>query len=104
MLVTHAYRSYGSGLGEEEDEEDNVAKRNKALQVVAEDAADAGDSDIVKRVLQKMTNVDQDDAAYSCALKLAKQGKRNEAAEVAQKITDVTKKNDALSRIGTGNA
>jgi hypothetical protein len=82
----------------------NVAKRNEVLQAVAEDAADAGDSEIVKRVLDKMNNVAQKNhLASSCALKLAERGKSQDAVEVAKTITNVAKKNETLGKIAKGN-
>jgi len=78
-------------------------KRDVALVKVAEDAATAGEAEVVKKALSRVTDSSKkDEAAEYCALKLAKAGKGPEAAEVAKTITDSAKRDSVLSKLAKG--
>ena len=77
--------------------------RDSALVKVAEDAASAGQADVVKKSLSRVTDIGKkDDAAENCALKLAKAGKGTEAAEVAKSIVDSGKRDSTLGKLAKG--
>ena len=79
------------------------SQRDDALKSVAEDAADAGAADIVKRAVGGITSSNnRDDAAYTCAIKLADRGDTQAASDVAKMITSSSKQNDALAKIAKG--
>lgn len=81
----------------------DIGKRNEALATLAQEAADAGETEVTNRALDQILDLGQkNSAAYSCALKLAEGGKTQVAVEVAKKITDLGKRNDALGRIARG--
>jgi hypothetical protein len=81
----------------------NVAERNDVLVVLAKDAADIGESEIVKQAIGQIGNIAQkNDIAYSCALKLSKQGKIQAATDVAKMIANVAQRNEALGKIAKG--
>ena len=81
----------------------DTGKRDGALVKVAEDAASAGQAEVVKKALSRVTDIGKrDDAAENCALKLAKAGKGAEAADVAKTITDSGKRDSTLSKLAKG--
>lgn len=81
----------------------NSTERNEALQTIAEDAADAGISEIVIKALEGITNSStRNDVAADCALRLAKKGETKGATTVAEGITNSTKRNEVLGKIAKG--
>jgi hypothetical protein len=78
----------------------DVPSRDKALASVAEDAAPAGEADIVKKAVSKISDVPtRDKTAADAALKLAAAGKSAEAVEVAKMISDVPTRDRTLSKL-----
>jgi hypothetical protein len=74
--------------------------RDSALATVAEDAAAAGEADIVKKAVSKINDVPtRDKTAADAALKLAAAGKSAEAVEVAKMINDAPTRDRTLSKL-----
>lgn len=78
----------------------NQKEKNSLMEDLAKDAADAGDSRIVKQALGQMFEDGlRNDTAEACALKLAKTGKRAEALEVAKMIMSQRQQDSVLSKL-----
>jgi hypothetical protein len=75
-------------------------EKNSLMADLAKDAADAGDSRIVKEALgQIFEDGRRNDTAEACALKLAKAGQRAEALEVAKMIMSQRQQDSVLSKL-----
>ena len=75
-------------------------EKNSLMVDLAKDAADAGDSRVVKQALgQIFEDGRRNDTAEACALKLAKAGKRAEALEVARTIMSQRQQDSVLSKL-----
>jgi hypothetical protein len=82
----------------------NTAQRDRALSVVAADAARDGDATVVKKCIQSITvSAAKDDAAFTSAVVLAKAEKGQEATEVARMITNTARRDEALAKIAKGD-
>ena len=78
----------------------DVLKRDAALTVVANAAAQDGDVASAKSALLEIRDrIKQDDAATAAALTLAKIGKHNDAPTLALLISDTIKRDDTLSKL-----
>jgi hypothetical protein len=81
----------------------SLSDRDSTLKAVANDAADLGVGEIVKRAIGSMTNLsDRDSAASSSALRLAKAGQTAAATEVAGMITNMSDRDSTLKKLGEG--
>jgi len=79
-------------------------KRADALAQLAQDAADAGDGQVVKSAIELIQVVEtRNNAAFSAALRLAKSGKGDDAVAVAKMIMSLERRDEALARIAKGN-
>ena len=78
----------------------DFAAKDKLLSAVANDAARAGEVQIARAALQKMTDWSQRNAASrEAALSLAKHGYRKQAIELAKSINDFDIRNQTLSEL-----
>ena len=78
----------------------NSPQKDQALQQVAEDAAEAGEGEIVRKALSGMNNGPQrDQAAQQCAHSLAKAGRRSEAVEIAKMIANSPQRDQLLQQL-----
>jgi hypothetical protein len=74
--------------------------KNSLMADLAKDAADAGDSRVVKQALSQIFDDGRrNDTSEACALKLAKAGKHAEALEVAKMITSQRQQDSVLSKL-----
>jgi hypothetical protein len=81
-----------------------LAKRDDALVQLAQDAADGGNGEVVKKAVALIQNVStRDDAAFSAALRLAKSAKGDDAVAVAKMIMSLDRRDEALARIAKGD-
>jgi hypothetical protein len=81
----------------------NLSEKSDAYKVIAVDAADSGVVDVVVKAIDGIPNIStRDDAAETCALKLMKRGDTKAATTVAEKISNLAKKNEVLSKIAKG--
>lgn len=82
---------------------DGTARHNTLVKL-AENAAEAGDGNVV---LDAIAAVDagtaRDNTCAACSIALAKQGKTSEATAVAKKIANETQRNNTLTQIATGS-
>lgn len=75
-------------------------EKNSLMVDLAKDAADAGDSRVVKQALGQIFDTGRrNDTAEVCALKLAKAGKRAEGLEVARMIMSQSQQDSVLSKL-----
>lgn len=80
------------------------SERDAALAKVAEDAANAGEAETVKKCLQEIgLSSLRDDTAYKSALSLGKVGKADAANEVAKSIGLSSRRDEALSKLAKGD-
>jgi len=81
----------------------NLNQRDEALKAVAENAASAGQAELVKQALGKFTNLNvKDEVAAACALKLSAAGHAQEGVEVAKMMTNINMRDEALRKIAQG--
>jgi hypothetical protein len=81
----------------------HLNQRDEALKAVAEDAASAGDAELVKQALEKFTNLNlKDEVAAASALRLSAGGQDQAAVQVAKMMMDLNKRDDVLQRIAKG--
>jgi hypothetical protein len=81
----------------------NISRRDQALKAIAEDAASAAETELVKQVLEKFNNLSlKDETAVACALKLSAAGQYQSAVEVAKMINNLSKRDEVLQRIAKG--
>jgi hypothetical protein len=77
--------------------------RHNTLVKLAEDAAKAGDGDIVLKAIAEVdAGTARDNTCAICSEALAKQGKTSEATAVAKQIANETSRNNMLGRIASG--
>ena len=75
-------------------------KRDGALAVIADSAAQAGDATVVQRAVAQISDSIQRDAATeSSALALAKAGKLGDAVKLARTMSDSIKRDSVLSKL-----
>jgi hypothetical protein len=78
----------------------NLNQRDDALKVVVQDAATAGDVEIVNQGLEKFTNGNlRDDVAAAAALTFSAAGRSQDAADIAKHIANGNQKDDVLKKI-----
>lgn len=78
--------------------------RHNTLVKLAEEAANAGDGDIVLKVIAEVdAGTARDNTCAICSEALAKQGKTSEATAVAKQIADETSRNNTLARINSSS-
>lgn len=78
----------------------DVLKRDAALAVVADAAAQDGNVATAKSALLEIRDrIKKDDAAIAAALALAKAGKGNDAPTIALLISDTIKRDNTLSKL-----
>jgi hypothetical protein len=81
---------------------DGTARHNTLVNL-AENAAQAGDGDIVIKTIAAVdAGTSRDNLCAICSIALAKQGKTSEATAVAKEITSETQRNNTLTQIATG--
>ena len=74
--------------------------KDKSLATLAEDAAKAGEIEIMKSALSQMTDIDKHDvAAHESARLLAKAGHLKQAIETARGISDADLRDKALAEL-----
>ena len=79
------------------------AARHNALVHVAQDAAEAGDGDVVLKAIAAIDDgTAHDNLCSTCSEALAKQGKISEATAVAKQLANDAARNNLLGRIATG--
>ena len=77
--------------------------RHNTLVKLAEDAAKAGDGDIVLKAIAEVdAGTSRDNTCAICSEALAKQGKTSEATAVAKQIANETSRNNMLGKIASG--
>ena len=77
--------------------------RHNTLVKLAEDAAKAGDGDIVLKAIAEVDpGTARDNTCAICSEALAKQGKTSEATAVAKQIANETSRNNMLGKIASG--
>jgi hypothetical protein len=82
--------------------ENGTAKHNTLVKL-AENAAQAGDGDVVLKAIAAVdAGTFRDNTCAICSLALAKQGKTLEATAVAKEIANETQRNNTLTQIATG--
>jgi len=78
----------------------NLTERDKALSVVATDAARAGEVKTVSVAIERISTLSyRDQAALDAIRLLAKRGLRKEAIQIAQRITSISMRDLALSEL-----
>jgi hypothetical protein len=77
--------------------------RHNTLVKLAEDAAKAGDGDIVLKAIAEVdAGTARDNTCAICSEALAKQGKTSEATAIAKQIANETSRNNMLGKISSG--
>jgi hypothetical protein len=77
--------------------------RHNALVKLAEEAANAGDGDVVLKAIAAVdAGTARDNTCSICSQALAKQGKSSQATKVAKQIANETSRNNMLAKIATG--
>jgi hypothetical protein len=78
----------------------NADARDKSLAAMAADAAKAGEVEIAKNSLDRMTDLTHRwQAAHETVLLLAKRGLRPQAIEIAKEIGDMNLRDEVLSEL-----
>lgn len=81
----------------------NDTARHNTLVKLAEDAAHAGNGDVVLKAIAAVdAGTARDNTCAICSGALAKQGKTSEATAVAKEIADETARNNTLAQIASG--
>jgi hypothetical protein len=81
----------------------NGTAQHNTLVKLAENAAQAGDGDVVLKTIAAVdSGTFRDSTCAICSLALAKQGKASEATAVAKEIANETQRNNTLTQIATG--
>lgn len=82
----------------------NGTSRHNTLVKLAENAAQAGDGEVVIKTIAAVdAGTARDNTCAICSLALAKQGKTSEATAVAKEIANETQRNNTLTQIATGD-
>lgn len=77
--------------------------RHNTLVRVAQDAAEAGDGDVVLKAIAAIdAGTARDNLCSTCSKALAKKGKTSEATAVAMQLANDTSRNNLLSQIASG--
>ncbi len=80
----------------------NTARHNTLVQV-GQDAAEAGEGDVVLKVIGLIdAGSSHDNLCSMCSKSLARKGKISEATAVANQLANDTARNNLLSEIATG--
>ena len=77
--------------------------RHNTLVKLAQDAAEAGDGDVVLKAIEAVdAGTARDNTCAICSEALARKGKTSEATAVAKQISNETARNNTLSKIASG--
>ena len=77
--------------------------RHNTLVKLAQDAAEAGDGNVVFKAIEAVdAGTARDNTCAICSEALARKGKTSEATAVAKQISNEMARNNALSRIASG--
>lgn len=78
--------------------------RHNTLVKLADNAARAGDGDVVLKAIAAVdAGTSRDNLCAKCSLTLAEQGKTSEATAVAKEIANETQRNNTLTQIASGD-
>jgi hypothetical protein len=77
--------------------------RHNTLVKLAQDAAEAGDGNVVFKAIEAVdAGTARDNTCAICSEALARKGRTPEATAVAQQISNETARNNALGKIASG--
>jgi hypothetical protein len=77
--------------------------RHNTLVRLAQDAAEAGDGNVVFKAIEAVdAGTARDNTCAICSAALARKGKTSEATAVANQISNETARNNALSKVASG--